>query len=192
MRKNNKGLTLIELLITTSLIAMMGLAVYSVFSRGIAVWNVASVSDYREAEIRFALEKAARELRNSVGFPGATFSGTESEVSFPTYINVTRPDGVPMAEVGRAVYYYDAGNKAVLRSQQSYIESFGEGSPAAKEQVGSVSGLKFEYCRYRAGEKGHEWVDSWQHASGPPLGVRINLDAVIAGGQRHFIKTVYF
>jgi prepilin-type N-terminal cleavage/methylation domain-containing protein len=192
IRKNKKGFTLIEILVTVSIVAMMGLAVYSAFAKGVAVWELGGRIDEREREIRFALENIATELRNSFYFSGIGFGGTKEQVWFPAYIKTGGAAGRPRVEPGRVAYYFDGAKNALQCIQKNYIDIFREESPPAKEVIPDITGLEFGYYNQNITKKSYEWADSWQGRGGRPLGVRISVNAKVAGEEKKFVKTVYF
>ena len=192
IRKNKKGFTLIEILVTVSIVAMMGLAIYAVFARGVAVWELGGRIDERERDIRFALEKIVTELRDSFSFSGIDFGGTKEQIWFPSYINTGSVTGKPRIEPGRAAYYFDGAKNALQCIQKSYIDMFREESPPAKEVIPGVTGLEFGYYYQNITKKSYEWADSWEGKGGRPLGVRISVKAKVGEEEKKFVRTVYF
>jgi len=197
-----KGFTLLELLITASLIALMGLAIYATFARGVAVWERGSETDVIEQETRFGLEKMAKELRNSFKFSRIEFSGTKDAISFPTYVNPVRyslSNGVntadiaqtPKWEIGRINYFYDSSKKSFFCREASYIDLFQDDLPKAREIVSQVNDLEISYYFFDAIGKTYKWKDSWSDKKDFPLGVRISLTVGSGEDEKEFVKTVY-
>ena len=189
--KHLKGFTLLELLITTSLIALMGLAIYSVFARGVMVWGRGGVINKVEQEVRFTLQSLAKELRNSFKFSGIEFSGTKSGISFPAYVNTAGIAQDPKWEVGKVSYFYDSSKKSFFRRQASYIELFQPDSLQAKEIVSQINDLGINYYFFDAIGKTYNWKDSWTDKENFPLGVKIKLSVGTDEDEKVFVKTVY-
>jgi len=186
-----RGFTLLELLITTSLIALMGLAIYSTFARGVTIWERGNKTNIGEQEARFILDSLAKELRNSFKFSGVEFSGTKSGISFPTYVNTAGIAQDPKWEVGKVSYFYDSGKKSFFRRQASYIDLFQEDLPEAKEVVFQVEDLEISYYFFDTIGKTYNWKDSWADKENFPLGVRIALTVGTGEGEEKFVKTIY-
>jgi len=186
-----KGFTLLELLITTSLIALMGLAIYSTFARGVMVWERGSKTDIVEQEARFTLQNLAKELRNSFKFSGIKFSGTKDAISFPTYVNTARVGEAPKWEIGRVSYFYDSSKKSFFCREASYVDLFQDDLPKAREIVSQVNDLEINYYFFDAIGKTYKWKNSWSDKETFPLGVRIALTTGSGEEGKEFVKTVY-
>jgi len=186
-----KGFTLLELLITASLITLMGLAIYSTFARGVMVWERGGKTDIIEQEAKFSLEKMAKELRNSFKFSRIEFRGTKDEISFPTYVNTADIAQTPKWEIGRINYFYDSSKKSFFCREASYIDLFQDDLPKAREIVSQVNDLEISYYFFDAIGKTYKWKDSWSDKKDFPLGVRISLTVGSGEDEKEFIKTVY-
>ncbi|MBL7085422.1 MAG: prepilin-type N-terminal cleavage/methylation domain-containing protein [Candidatus Omnitrophica bacterium] len=191
INNTDKGFTLLELLITASLIALMGLAIYSTFARGIAVWERGGMTDVIEQETRFGLEKMAKELRNSFKFSGIKFSGTKNDVSFPTYVNIAGIGEAPKWEVGEVSYFYSSKKKSFFRKKANYVDLFQDDEPEAEEMVSQINNLEISYYFFDPIGKSYKWKDSWDGKESFPLGVKISLTVGSGEDEKEFIKTVY-
>ncbi len=190
--RSNRAFTLIELLIVTSLIALIGLAVFTAFSRGIAVWDLAQKTDKKEPEVRFALEKMATELRNSFDFSGIAFTGIKEQLSFSTYIDAGAATGDPRREPGKVTYIFDGNAGALLRIQERYIDIFREERPSPKKFISGLTGFGFGYYYFDPAKNSYGWMDSWEGRGDRPLGVRISLKFKSGEEERSLVKAVYF
>lgn len=186
-----KGFTLLELLITASLIALMGLAIYATFARGLAVWERGNKADIAEEELRFGLEKMAKELRSSFNFSGIEFKGSEDEISFPTYVNTAHIAGTPSWEVGEVSYSYDSKKKSFFRKEASYIDLFQDELPEREEIIPQIKDLEISYYFFDAIGRTYKWKDSWADKESFPLGVRVALTIESGEDEKEFVKTVY-
>jgi len=186
-----KGFTLLELLITTSLIALMGLAIYSTFVRGVMVWDRGSKTNIVEREVRFSLQSLAKELRSSFKFSGIEFKGTKNEISFPTYVNTAGIAQAPKWEVGRVSYFFDSKKNTFSRWQKSYIDLFQDDLPKAREIVSQVNDLEINYYFFDTIGKTYKWKNSWSDKENFPSGIRIVLTIGSGEEEKEFVKTVY-
>ena len=186
-----QGFTLLELLITTSLIALMGLAIYSTFARGVMVWDRGSKTNIVEREVRFTLRSLAKELRSSFKFSGIEFKGTKNEISFPTYVNTAGIAQAPKWEVGRVSYFFDSKKNTFSRWQKSYIDLFQPEKPEAEKVIPQIKDLGIKYYYFSAKDKMYIWKDSWDDKENFPLGVKMTLTIGSGEDEKEFIKTVY-
>ena len=180
------------MLIAASLIAMMGLAIYAAFARGVAVWELGNKTDKQEREIRFALDKIATELRNSFDFSRVVFGGTKGQVTFSTYIDTGAATEKPRAEPGKVTYFFDSARNTLFRIQERYVDFFQEERPQPKELISRLADFEIGYYYFDAVKSTCGWMDSWEDRNGFPLGVRISLKANCGGEEKSFVKTVYF
>ncbi|MBL7085414.1 MAG: prepilin-type N-terminal cleavage/methylation domain-containing protein [Candidatus Omnitrophica bacterium] len=186
-----KGFTLLELLITTSLIALMGLAIYSTFARGVMVWDRGGKTNIVEREVKFTLQSLAKELRSSFKFSGIEFKGTKNEISFPTYVNTAGIAEAPKWEVGRVSYFFDSEKNTFSRWQKNYIDLFQPEKPEAEKVIPQIKDLDIRYYYFDAIGKAYKWKDSWSGKQDFPLGVRIELTTLSDEKEQKFVKTVY-
>jgi prepilin-type N-terminal cleavage/methylation domain-containing protein len=124
-RSSRRGFTLIELIMTSVLAAMVMMAVYSVYSAGISVWQ-ATYNSGSEETIYVALDRFFREISSALNFSQGEFTCTEHRLAFPALVIPTRPAEdrdseaitmTPIARLGWITYYFDA-EKGELRRLQ--------------------------------------------------------------------------
>ena len=78
-----RGFSLIELVIVSSLLVLVSLAVFSVFSGGLKIYRRAQSYQGEKADILIFLEKMERELRNTFNYSAVNFIGDPEKISFP-------------------------------------------------------------------------------------------------------------
>ena len=186
-----KGFTIIELIITTTLMAVVGAAITAVFMRGLQVWERARMSNQLELDAKFSLEKMAKELRNTYAFQGIPFSGKESEVSFPSYVQRVDAEKSVPREIGTISYFMNSSEKALMRLQKPYDELFQHfQEPQAKVALSPIEGFKVQYYHFNMTLKLYEWKDSWEEPGHAPLGIRFVLTIRKGKEDKSFIKMV--
>ena len=82
---SKRGFTLIELVLVTAILAVIGMAVYGTFSNGLNIWEKVT-EDSVEEDIYLFFEKISVDLRNSFKLTGLRFKGGKTKVSFPSMI----------------------------------------------------------------------------------------------------------
>jgi len=130
---NNRGFSSIELIIVIALIALAFTGIYNLFSGGMKSWKTGTSQINAQQNVRFAMDKMVREIRQagygvSIG-DKITLAGL-SEIKFRADLN---SDGSP-EEIH---YYLDTG---VL------YKSIGDGSgiPITNSEF-SINNLSFSY-----------------------------------------------
>ena len=166
MKKNRVlAFTLIELIISSLIIACVSAAVYAVFSGGIGAWKRSHDTKSYERSLRLVSEVTARELRNALKFSGIPFEGGKNSVSFAGIIeDISLQEEEPVYQLGKISYFLNAEN-VLCRKQQTYAEVFQEQEPAAviKELIPAVAGLSFSYLSFDSETGISAWQDTWQN-----------------------------
>lgn len=171
--KNRQGFTLLELLITSSIIAMIGLAVFATFSMGIKAYNRIQYSGLTQADVLLSLEKMEKDLHNTLNFSGIAFGGENRKVSFAGLVG-------PQADsaLGRMSYYLDIKNKSLVKDENIYPVSsqetygaYSQGSSSSKA-LASIKDIAFTYYYFDTQVREYVWRDSVNET---PLAVKIKV-----------------
>ena len=168
-----KGFTFIEVLVTTAIISLIGLAVYSVFANGINAWRRGTIDRTYLRNIRLGSEKMARDLKNTFSFSNIAFEGTEDSLSFPALVLVgsesnNREEIESHYEVGRIAYFYDRKANSLRKEEKTYQQLFeeeeiGEGDALVERTaITGLSSLKFSYCYLDNATDRYGWKDDWK------------------------------
>lgn len=155
-RKNGSagrlGFTLIEILMVTSLMAVLGLAIYRSVINGLKIWERNSLDSNAE-DVAIFLDKIAYDLRNTLRHSSVPMFGNATAVSFSTMVRTLEDERkratisviTYIDQIGRVEYYYDEVRGSLMRRQANYSQAldrtFGEG----RELVKSIRGLQFSY-----------------------------------------------
>jgi prepilin-type N-terminal cleavage/methylation domain-containing protein len=169
-RQTKKGFTLIEMLLVTTMVAVISLAVYATFNSGIKIWQRVN-KQIAEEDINIFFDKFASDLRNTFKFSGINFSGKEDEVEFATIVNSPR---LHIQTVGMSLYSYDSRAKALKREQMDFSQLCNHEANPAQVLLKEVTALKFSYYFFDKDAKQYIWGKEWDR-DGLPLAVRIEL-----------------
>jgi len=178
-----RAMTLVELLITTALVAVISLAIYSTLNSAIKIWSKVQQAIPEEDVVIF-LERFTSDLRNTFAFAGINFLGEDEKLEFPTLVLSPRMNN---RTVGKVVYYYDSGKWQLARQQSDYSGVYSQESPQALQVLANVRRLKFLYYDYDPQKKEYFWEDEWSKEK-LPLAVRVEFE--LSGNSRLFRKTV--
>ena len=152
-----KGFTLIELVIATTIAALVGMGIYKTFSNGITVWRWIERNKPATDSMIF-FEKLAFDLRNLCSFDGVFLEGSEHSIAFfignDHYLSMaeealldSKDDiGPPLSKVR---YEYDPVRQEL--SRHSY--AIGQEKPIEDMVVLSeVSKMRFFFYDFNSGE----------------------------------------
>ena len=116
--KSKRGFTLVEVLLVSSLLLMIGVATTTPLRAGIRVFN--RLNDVQqEQELAFLMEKMMHDLQSVVNCSMIPFTHSEQTLSFATLTRDTEGGNSPFAlwpiQVG---YRYDPDRKEVVREEK--------------------------------------------------------------------------
>ncbi|OGX54722.1 MAG: hypothetical protein A2306_11275 [Omnitrophica WOR_2 bacterium RIFOXYB2_FULL_38_16] len=148
--ENKSAMTLIEILIVTSLIAVISVAIYSCLSSGIRVWQESNRLVVEE-DIAMFFDKISKDLRNVYSYSRIKPQGDVFRFSFPAIVYTKadkgsgHPEGSYVDQLGKVEYYFDPISDSIYRRQANYSQAVSEQYSRESKIVGSVERLKFTY-----------------------------------------------
>lgn len=173
-RGRRGGFTLPELLITTSLLALIIGAVVAAVVGGFRVWGRAKAYGANEQASLIAFEQLRRDLHNAAPFALLPFAGAYDELSFALVSRDARTPRAPR-EIGRHGYYIDDRRNLLCRSFAPYrLTREVRLKDRCEVALEHVQRLRFEYFG-ASGQTGEAvWTQSWDAAT-PPIAVKVSL-----------------
>jgi len=171
--KKSRSFTLVELLIASSIFAVVMVALYAAFSSGVFGYRNINerVSAYQQA--RQVLGRINRDIRNSYAYSSGDtkFSGTADKVSFMALV-----DDYSLLEFVRNVAfvsYYLEGNTLMRLCRRSQ-ECLKDSSRVKADEMGSdIDKLTFTYIYEDNGAL--KEADAWGFAKKLPAAVKVKL-----------------
>jgi hypothetical protein len=122
--RRRDGVTLIELLLVSSMMVLIGVAVYGVFSLALNVYSRVETGRSGSDVVIFS-EKLADDLRNLRPFPEFDFNGTPKGMTF--YVNNARylifpydTESLGAPPISRVEYTYEPSFDGVVRRAYRY------------------------------------------------------------------------
>ena len=192
-QKHNRsrlGLTLIELLLATSLFAVIGTVLYSILSQGIAVWERSQKDDDSASEERIVLERISSDIRNSFIHSWVKFMGKADEIYFCGYKNAIL-DIQSKEEVLFKIHYFFADENNEDYRPGLYVEeypiqfSFSETPPKPHLLTEQFQKFHFEFGYWSPLEEKIIYQDTWKDSQTLPKVI------VLKGKSTHdFEKTI--
>ena len=198
MNQRENGFTLVEVLITTSLIALVSLVIYGLFDSGIRVMKKIS-RPVSEERIHFFLEKFSHDVQNLFSYTGVPFRGEINSASFATLIQTEAQLGDDRG-IGRVTYVYDPKNQTIYRKQLNISELYeikedeeGNDLDGATEILNQVTSCRFQFYRLDLSNQSYLWEDSWdqlEQNKGLPVAVKLDFRFMDEGEEYHVSRTI--
>ena len=175
-----RGFTLVELLVTTSLMAVVGGTAVAALAGGLQVWGRAKEFGTQQQAILITFDQIRRDLQNTRTFQAVPFQGRYDQCAFAA---VDRMDGNPDAapEIGRLGYFLDEPHRVLCRSFVPYrLAGAARLTDRCDAVLEGVTRVRFSY--FGQGKEGGEaaWRQSWD-AARPPLAVKAEVS--VRGAQ---------
>ncbi|VAX35344.1 hypothetical protein MNBD_UNCLBAC01-27 [hydrothermal vent metagenome] len=139
-----------EVLIVTSLIAMVSATVYSMVTMGVKVWR-RNQQLVIEEDVAIFFDKLSRDLRNTFVYSHFSFEGGEQKISFPTMVHTLvdrRSGGNPNEyhdQMGLVKYSYDGLTNILYRQQANYSQALNKRFVQKQSIVQGIEKVRFRY-----------------------------------------------
>ena len=170
-----QGFTLVEVLVASSLIALVAGTVVATLSSGVTVWQRLQDSGIQDRMTELAFHELRRDLRNVRRFAPIPFNGSYDHFSFPALVDVGEPEDGAAQEIGRLGYYLDARYHRLCRSQQPYRAVRRKRLKGTCVSVLSdIDHMRVMYYSVNPGTGETAWSPAWS-ATEPPLAVKIEI-----------------
>ncbi len=173
-----RGFTLVELLVTTALVALVGATVVAAVSGCLRVWGKINRHGAEDSWTELAFQSIRQDLHNLHPFAPVPFEGSYDTVSFPSFVTppmVKGQPGEPEPEPGQVAYYFSGRRKTLCRSRCSYrLLRHASFHDQCDPVLIGVDRVRFAY--YAPGTETTEpgWTSSWS-APEPPLAVKVEV-----------------
>ena len=179
LRRRERGLTFVELLISISLVGVIALTLFGVLSGAFNIWERVQGSGSQDRLVEFTLEQIRRDLCSARFFEPVGFEGAYDQVSFPSLVIMTyRRDKseLEVDEPGRVGYWFDSGRGALCRSEHGYrlIRRYRLRDGRRPVLLG-LRRVRFSYAKLQADGKAVDWSGSWEPKDGHPAAVKIEI-----------------
>lgn len=171
---NRRGFTLIEVLISASLVVVMGATVVGLIMGGLRVWQRTDTLGTREAWVQVAFDQWRRELRSMAHFKPIPFTGAYDSCAFASTHNDT---------LGATRYYFDSPRQRLCRTQQPYPQWRARRETSCSALLQDVQQVRFSYYAPRTETGGGTWAGAWAASDAPPQAVKLTVTYRPAGAR---------
>ena len=174
-RTDESGFTLLELLVSITLLAFLSLALVSGMRFGTQVWNKSQTANVDTNAMRAAQNWTEHSLASVypkyiVASPTdafVVFDGTAQRMDF---LSTDAPDG-GLAQITLETVKRDNGD--TLQAEIGSDLDTARATPDTIVLLRQLNAVEFAYYGARAGEKIPSWHQSWQHERSLPLLIRV-------------------
>lgn len=159
---SREGFSLLELVVATTLLVILGGAVSVLLVRGLGVWQRSDASLRQLFLMEKGLADFSEELRNAIVLMEKPFEGLKEEMSFTLVEDSTRLSQV------RYHLLAQGQTKALVREEQSYPPS--DAQPITITLIPNVTSFSIAYASVQqvGGQKVVQWLDEWPVAPEAP------------------------
>ncbi|MCM8812145.1 MAG: type II secretion system GspH family protein [Candidatus Omnitrophica bacterium] len=159
--KPRTGFTLVELLVSVTLVAMITGVTVSIVMGGFRVWDRWREYSGRHLQVRLALEEFSRDLRNMHRFRPIPLDGRYDQISFPALLEFDTREGKRVLDIGRVAYFFNDAAGTLSRSEHSYRGLSGSSiRDGEKIIVEGIDRVRFFFYKPEA-MGGTGWTDAW-------------------------------
>lgn len=195
-----KAFTLLELMVATSILGLIGLAVLTTFGSGLHVYERVQSYGGLQADILLSLEEMERDLANTFPLSGIEFEGEAQKITFPAVIETIETideEERAVPSIGQIAYSLggDDDQKVLMRDQWDYSQAV-SGDKSENDQSGFfayVKDIRFSYYFLDGKNEEYGWKESWsaEEDEGSPVAVKIELTYEDRGRDITLVRTVF-
>lgn len=178
-------MTLIELLVTMTILSVISMAIYASLNSGLKIWKrINQPMAHEDLDVFF--DRFGHDLRNCARFTGIPFVGAPERVEFPAILPGPRFGG---DVIGRVIYAYDPQGKILTRSQQDFSQIYSGEESSKAQPIPDLGSVKFRYYVYDKETKEYSWQEDFLEGNFPAA-VRIELESGDGPPAQSFTRTV--
>lgn len=164
---SRSALTLVEMLITMALMALVAGAIVAALTSGFKVYQRAREAGTTTQRAMIAFDETNKDLRSYREFGLVKFEGDYDAFTFPVARRAAGDPSLPL-ELGGLTYFLDAKRKALCRSFVPFRLSRRMRYERPCEAVlDDVSRLRFEYFGAEEPDGVASWAGSWESRRAP-------------------------
>jgi len=145
--KNQRGFTLVEILIALSIAAVLTVSLAGVLRGAVTTWRALRAQARMDQRARVVIDRMGRDLRNAVTVPGNPFQGEPDRLSFCTVrarYGETSPEGTSLRVV-LVTWRWDGANRAIVQEESDLVPWEGR-DPVVRTNV-TAGQVGFDYLR---------------------------------------------
>ena len=190
-----RGFTLVELVLVSLLVVMIGVTVFAVFSNGVKIWKRLSIS-LPEEDIYVFFEKLSADLENSFIFSKAPLTGEGNAIVFATVVRSPGEHNPSSMDIARVSYAFDSADGAILRRQDDFSAITKAKAGDARSVARGIDSVTFTYYYFDQIAQEYEWKENWrtdmfqEEEYTLPIAVRVVVEFGGRKDRRSLTRTV--
>ncbi len=170
-----RGFTIVELLVSLALIALVGGTVVATFAGGIRVWERLQAQGSQDQWFEVAFEQFRHDLRNMRRFQLVPIKGAYDRISFPAIVESDTTDGRTVGEIGELGYFFNSSRRMLCRAGHPYRTlRYQRLTDDCHPVVTGVDRVQLSFYKYDEETRQGDWSSSWEEET-PPLAVKLEL-----------------
>ena len=183
--KNRLGFSLVELLVVTSMLGIISLAIFSTFNNGFKVWQRVNKSLGQE-DLGLFFDELSQDLNNCVKSVSIPFTGDRNNLGVPTLVNSAQ---LKIRTVGLATYSYDQQSGVLNRQQKDFSQVYSRQESDTVLLLKNIASFKFAYYYFDKQKQEYLWKEEWSEP-GIPLAIRVELSLNDLSGTDKIIRSI--
>lgn len=183
--RSERGFSLIELLVVTTLVPIVAITIYANFSAAVKLWRgLQSETPYEEMEL--FTRKASADFLNTFHFASIPFSVEEDKLTFAAFSTGPETMGGDRA-IAEVSYFFDKDNHAVVRQERTLNEIYREKPGRKSALCRDALAFRVEFFSLDDQTHAYVWTDAWQSPDTLPTAVRLVIQQSSGTLQRTFL-----
>jgi prepilin-type N-terminal cleavage/methylation domain-containing protein len=187
-QKKKRGFTLIEILVSTSIISFLGVVIYATFYQGLNIWSRALNQD-PVIDVDIFLDRLGGELSHAFQYTSPALVGQKDSVTF--YSLARAVDGEGHRLPVKVTYEFQPEESQVLRQEKQYGEILypsGQSAQSGRPMIDKIAALKFRYYAVDETTRQYRWLDYWRAECMPDA---IQVQLTYGGTSRKEISKIF-
>lgn len=173
---NQKGFSMVELLVTVALFSLISMGMMAVFSQAIRIWKI--TQRFSSLDVDLSLERMKDDLRNTARYGNEFFQGDKEsfylmrsevlldkkvqDLDLPAQVKYTLDRN--SHEISRELVPWSA----VLKGEKNNVNH-------VKKMGAHIEQMKFRYYAFDPQVKGYRFVEQWKSQSCAPQAIEVTL-----------------
>ena len=190
-----QGLTFIEMLLATTMVMVIAVALYGMLSNGIRVWELVN-QETPQIDMNLFFQRLETELKNCIQFRGMEFKGRESSLTFPALIKKGNQVNEFKEAIALVRYFHNPESNTADRQCTDFRQLLSLREPGSRSLVSGVETLLFSYYFFDDEKDTFFWTSIWppqerkENKGRYPQAVRITMIFRSGEGMEKRIKTI--
>jgi prepilin-type N-terminal cleavage/methylation domain-containing protein len=198
MKKGSSAFTLVELLLASTIFAVVAVSIFSAFRSGYFGYTSIAENIQTYQSLRFIFNRLSLDLRNAFIYTQeeGRFRGEKDSLSFYSLVDSFAEDRL-VEDYCRITY--ELKEKKLMRLCRKNAESIGDVSDVLPEELpAELEDLTFSYGYFDQAKNTLEWKDAWNSGTNPlpeeaktlPVEIKVKITLKTMPGEE-FTRTIF-